>query len=213
MRHVVSLLAGGVLSVTSPSVSAAYLSPISFIDQPGLVLMVDGKDRDSLVRIKLKLVGNSTGLDFGFMSGDSYSSLAGHCCSKSAIAAFSGGVLVDFAVRSAGADEWFGTADDQIFQLSNAAGYVDLYHSGRNAPPKSRRPRVPDPYYSRLAMIWDLDRDGIADLGVTMNSRGSFDGMQFSPAPVPVPLPAAAWLLGSGLTGLAVISRKRRVRR
>lgn len=211
MRHVVSLLAGGVLLVTSPSVSAAYVSPTSLVDQPGLVLMVDGQDRDSLVRFIVGIRGNRAGLDFGFMSGDSFTSLVRSCCRNSG-AVFAGGVLIDFAVRGTGTDRQFGTADDQIFRLSDAAGYAEQYYSSEFKPPRFRNPEVLGPYYSRLAMIWDFDRDGIADLRVNLNSRGSFDGMQFVPAPVPVPLPAAAWFFGSGFIGLAALTRRRRVR-
>lgn len=203
MRCVFSLVVGGVLLVASSSVLATYIPPTLLIDQPGLVLMVDGKDHDSQVRLDIRVRANSAGLDFGFMSGDSFSSLLGDCCRKTD-AAFAGGVMVDFAVRSQG-------GENQIFRLSDLADYADQYYSGWIKPSNSRNPGVLDPYYSSLLMIWDLDHDGITDLRVTLNSRQPLDGLQFVPA-APVPLPAAAWLFGSGLVGLAALARRRRMR-
>lgn len=200
MRRAISLIAGGLLLVTSSSVLAAYISPALLVDQPGLVLMVDGKDSNSEVSFKVKVRANSAGYDFGFMAGDSFSSLLGACCKAGAV--FAGGVLVDFAVRS---------QENQVFRLSDMAAYADQYYFGRIQPANSRNPEVLDPYYSTLLLIWDLDHDGITDLRVTLNSRHALDG--FQPVPTaPVPLPAAAWLFGSGLAGLVALARRRRMR-
>lgn len=204
MRQMVSLVVGGILFATSSSVLATYVSPTLFIDQPGLVLMVDGKDRDSQVRLDVRVRTNSAGLDFGFMSGDTFTSLLGDCCRKTG-AVFGGGAMIDFAVRSPG-------TQSQIFRLSDSTHYADQYYSGRIKPSSSRNPQVLDPYYSSLALIWDLDRDGIVDLRVTLNSRRPLDGVQLVPTTVEVPLPAAAWLFGSGLVGLAAFARRWKAR-
>ena len=210
-KHISYLAVASALLCSGPLVQANSIPSTLLLDQQGLVLMVDGKDRDLQVRLDVRVRTYSAGLDFGFMSNGSFSSLAGDCCRKAG-AVFAGGTTIDFAVRSQGADNRFGTADDQLFRLSDSAHYADQYYSGRIKPSKSRNPEVLDPYYSSLAMIWDLDHDGIKDLKVTLNSRNSFDGMQLVPASVPVPLPAAAWLFGSGLVGLAALARRRRVR-
>lgn len=200
MRRIFSAVAGGMLFAMSSSVLAAYVLPTPPIDQAGLVLMVDGKDRDSEVSFNLKVRAYSTGLDFGFMTDGSFYSLQDDCCPPTAM--FAGGVQVDFAVRG---------QENQIFRLSDVTAYADQYYSDRIKPSNSRNPEVLAPYYSSLLMIWDLDNDGITDLKVTLNSRNAFDGFQFAPA-APVPLPAAAWLFGSGLVGLVALARRRRTR-
>lgn len=54
-------------------------------------------------------------------------------------------------------------------------------------------------------MGYDFNVSGIA----TGNFGGSYAGVLAAAAPAPVPVPAAAWLLGSGLLGLAGIARRK----
>jgi hypothetical protein len=168
--------------------------------------MVDGKDRDSQVGIDIRVRTNSAYLDFGFISDGSFTSLANNCCRKTNTL-FAGGAVIDFAVRSQGMDSQFGTADDQIFRLSDSAQYADQYYSGRIKPWKSRNPEVLETYYSNLTLIWDLNNDGITDLKTALQARGNSDGFR---AANPVPLPAAVWMFGSGLAVLATSLIRRR---
>jgi hypothetical protein len=191
IRHLSLLAAGGVLLYNSPLVLANSV--------PSAVL----------VKFEITTHRNGAGLDFGFMTGDTFSSLgSGWRQKKNPV--FIGGTMVDFAVRNQGADKRFGTSDDQIFRLSDPSHYANQYYSGAISPWKSVNPEQTQTYYRNLTMLWDLDHDGITDLKIMLYTRNAYDGMHFVASPTPVPLPAAIWLLGSGLLSLAGIARCRR---
>lgn len=197
----------GLLSLFASPAVFATMVPSPVTGGSGEILMIDGTDRGSSVTVGFDFAGrNRLGLQFGFVSGDIFNVLAG-ARGGYGTKTFAGGTIVDFAVRSKGSDGRFGTADDGIFRLSDAL-YVSEYFSDPVKASKSRHPKVTNTYYETLRLVWDINRDGIRDLTVILNTR-NYDGMQSVPA-TPVPVPAAAWLLGSGLVGLAGVARRKR---
>jgi hypothetical protein len=208
MRHLSILAVGGALLCGSPLVLASSVPSALLVDQPGLVLMVDGKDPNASVKFEITTFRNGAGLDFGFMTGDTFSSL-GNGRRRKENSVFAGGTTVDFAVRNKGADRQFGTSDDQIFRLSDPAHYANQYYSGAISPWKSVTPQQAEIYYRDLTMIWDLNHDGVRELKITLHTRNAYDGMHFVASATPVPLPAAVWLLGAGLAGLGALARRR----
>jgi hypothetical protein len=207
MKHLSLLAAGSALLCSSPLVQANSIASTWLIDQPGLVLMVDGKDPNTSVKFEITTYRNGSGLDFGFMMGDTFSSLYSGWRQKKNLV-FTGGTTVDFAVRNKGVDRQFGTSDDQIFRLSDPAHYANQYYSGAISPGKSVTPQQAETYYRDLTMLWDLDHDGIRELKITLHTRNAYDGMHFVASATPVPLPAAVWLLGTGLAGLAALAQR-----
>jgi hypothetical protein len=208
MKHFSLLAFGSVLLCSSPLVQANSIPSTLLMDQPGLVLMVDGKDPNASVGLEITSRKHGSGLDFGFMMGDTFSSFSGGRHQKENLV-FTGGTTVDFAVRYKGADKRFGTSDDQILRLSDPSHYANQYYSGAISPWKSVNPKQTEAYYRNLTMLWDLNHDGITDLKITLHTRNTYDGMHFVASATPVPLPAAAWLLGTGLAGLAALARRR----
>jgi len=192
------------------AVQASSVSPSElFINDPTQVLMVDGKDRDSNVSIRVWLdTPKRSALDFGFISNDNFLSITGKSRKKSNYT-FTGGSIVDFALRSKGSDGLFGTSDDLIYRLSDSAGYASQHYFAAIDPAKSRHPAVTEPYYQKLSLGWDLNLDGLVDTRVMLKiTSNKYDGMM--PAPTAVSLPGASWLLGSGLAVLGVTVRRRK---
>ena len=205
-----SILAGAVLGGFCNIDAWASSVPPSglFIDEPGMVLMVDGTDRNSKVTVSARLdAPRRSGFDFGFMSGGGFFSLTGKSRTQGSYT-FTGGALVDFALRNRGLDGRFGTSDDLLYRLSDGAGYAVQHYFAPIDPAKSQNPVVTDIYFQNLNLNWDLNLDGTPDVRVRLRVKGSpYDGM--APAPLTVSILPASWLLGSGLTMLGMTGRRR----
>lgn len=197
----------GMLLLAGPlsSAFAATVNPLT-VHAPGKVLLIDGTDSNATVIVT---VVDSTqplvAYDFGFVTGSGYTRIT----SGNGSWVFNGGDIVDFALRSRGADATFGTGDDVIYSISNPLDYADQIYVGVIASSNSQNLVVSSDYYKSLTVLWDLDHNGTPDTGFALaisTSLGSNDGV----APAPVPLPAAAWLFGSGLLGLIGVTSRRR---
>ena len=191
-------------------IQASSVSPSElFVNDPAQVLMVDGKDRDSNVSIRVRLDSpNRSAFDFGFIRNDSFLAITGKS-RKQGDYTFAGGSIVDFALRNKGGDGLFGTADDLIYRLSDSAGYVSQHYFAAIDPARSLHPVVTEPYYQILSLNWDLNLDGRVDAHALLKIRGSkYDGMM--PASMAVSIPGASWLLGSGLAVLGVTAQRRK---
>lgn len=187
--------------------SVSYPTEVYVTESSG-VLMIDGKDRHSEVKIKVRLdAPQRSAFDFGFMNDGLYVPMTGKSHTRGGYT-FASGTVVDFALRNSGVDRLFGTADDLVYHLSDSANYAQQTYFKSVMSSKSRNPTVTQDYFRDLLLSWDLDLDGKPDVHTLLEfKRGKYDGMM--PAPAAVPLPAALWLFGSGLLGLALTARHR----
>lgn len=185
----------GLLALVCPMSSAFALT----VTSPGMALMIDGNDSNATVNISAADLTFPVGkYDFGFVSGSTYTMITSSTGSYS----FTGGMLVDFAIRD--------KATSTVYSMSNLNNYATQIYTLAVSPSFSQHPVVATTYYQALALTWDLNKDGVADAGIDIaiaTPLSSNDGM----APVaPVPVPAAAWLLGSGVAGLFGWAARRR---
>jgi hypothetical protein len=179
------------------------------IDDPLPVMMIDGADRNSNVRVKVRVdYPKKSGFDFGFVSDGLYTPVTGKSRVRGSYA-FAGGTVVDFALRNWGTDHRFGTADDLVYRLSDGANYAEQHYSAFPKPSESRHPKLMIPGdFRELRLDWDLDRDGKTDVKTWIDvKRGRYDAM--APAAAPVPVPSTMWLFGSGLLALGAALKRR----
>lgn len=217
------IVAGAVIAgLAFSEAQASSISPSRlYIDDPAMVLLVDGSDKNSSVSINFQLLSHRCeAFDFGFMDDGGYVSLTGRSHTHGQHT-FLGGDVVDFALRNYGPDHLFGTLDDLIYRLSDSAGYAQQHYFGAIMPSRSDNPDVTETYYRHLVLKWDLNLDGRFDMRTLIEfKKGKFDGLMPSftvPGPTPfpgevpaaVPVPAAFWLFSSGLLGLAATFRRR----
>ncbi len=205
-NHLYASLIGSLLLASSLSnANAALLTPDLAVDGPGLVLMVDGL-MDSNVTVNISALDGTlpaAKYDFGFVTGSNYTRIT----SATGSYTFAGGAMVNFALRDRGSDNSFGTGDDMIYSLSNPADYADQWYYFPIDASNSQNPVVSNPYYHTLALLWDLDGNGVVDAGFDLGVSTLLSGTD---GVMPVPLPAAVWLLGSGLLGLAGMLRRKK---
>lgn len=190
------------------------MAPPLVVNSPSEVLMIDGKDRNSRVKIRVQLdAAEWCAYDFGFMDDGSYTSITGRAKPRGGYT-FMGGSVVDFALRNYGADRLFGTPDDLIYRLSDGADYAREIFFRPVEPSLSKNPSLTQKYFRDLRLGWDLDLDGKSDVYSWLEiKRGEYDGMMPVPAAAPVPVPGAVWFFGSGLLGLALVARRAERRR
>jgi len=184
-------------------------------DMPGLsvpdplpVVMIDGADRNSSVKLKVQVDSpKKSGFDFGFVNDGLYTPVTGKSHAWGSYT-FTGGATVDFALRNGGPDHVLGTADDQVYRLSDGADYAQQYYFDSARSPRSRNPRIPSGDFRELRLDWDLNHDGKTDVETWIGvKRNQYDAM--APAAAPVPVPSTMWLFGSGLVVLATALRRR----
>lgn len=182
------------------------------VSDPSLVLLIDGnRDTDTTVELRsVKRDNIATGMatltnyDIGYVSGGSFTPIPKWMD-------FDGGTTMDFAIRAI-ADDGYSSAGT-VYSISNSNDYVDFTFRHMVIAADSEKPVVTDDYFKRVDMYWDLDRNGVWDVGWEMVRTGKSyddtygDGLFFAP----VPLPPAVFLFGSALVGLAIIGRRRRV--
>lgn len=202
---VVSITIGGFPGMAAWAHSVPVSSK-SVVNSPSRILMIDGKDRNSRVKVKARLdVPEWGAFDFGFMQDSLYTLITDKPKNQGGYV-FAGGTVVDFALRNYGADRLFGTTDDLIYRLSDDANYVRETFSKPVKSSKSQNPTLTQEYFRDLRLGWDLDLDGKPDAYAWLKIKGEkYDGMMPATA---VPAPAAVWLFGSGLVGLAVATRR-----
>jgi len=181
------------------------------VNDPLPVVMIDGADRNSSVKLKVRVASSKrSGFDFGFVNDGLYTPITGKSHVRGSIT-FTGGATVDFALRNWGPDHLFGTADDLVYRLSDGADYAQQYYfdSAKSSQLfQSRNPRITFGDFQELRLDWDLNQDGKTDVETWIGvKRNRYDAM--APAAAPVPVPSTMWLFGSGLVVLATVLRRR----
>ena len=164
--------------------SVAYALPLTTSSVP--VLMIDGGgDGDASVSVMVS--DTSPGFDFGYIgAGDTFQMIVPSALNIGT-AFFTGGSIVDFAIRDAA---------DTITRASQ--GTAEMIFSGDIVASNSENPIVLDDYWQNLTITWSIGNNDMA-----FNIGGSKDGF------APVPEPATMLLLGTGLIGLAGFGRRK----
>jgi len=182
--------------------SSAPASAALVVTTPGEVLIVDGTAGTVGVdTFNLDVTIPVANYDFGFLSGGVFTPIAllpGGGVSLTGNYTFTGGSLVDFALRD--------NSTNVVYDMANPANYATQLYTDPVDPSHSITPVVSTPYYNTLSLEWDLDGNGfdpLTDPGITLtHALDAYDGM-LPVAAAAVPVPAALLLFGSGLFGLA----------
>jgi hypothetical protein len=175
------------------------------VNSPGLVLMIDGTDHSGgVATYNIDLTLPVPMYDFGFESGGVFTPIALAPNGPASLIgqySFSGGSLVDFALRN--------NQTSAIYTIADPADYANQVYLGPIDPSHSVNPQVADSYYNTLAIQWDLNGNGfnpLQDAGLTLTyAVNPYDGM----APAPVPIPTSMLMFGSGLVGFVGMSWNR----
>ncbi len=171
------------------------------VDGPSLVTMIEGADRNSNVKVKVRIDNpKKPGLDFGFVSGGLYTPITGKSRVRGSYS-FAGESVVDFAPLNRRPDKILGTADDQAYRVSDGAGRQ--YNFSPLVSSESDYPKIMPGDFQKLRLGRGPDHDdGNNDLERWIEvKRSRCDGIV--PVAAPVPVPSTMWLFGTGLLALA----------
>lgn len=175
-----------------PATAEAFL-----VDGPGFVMIIDGTDPgDNVGTFNIDATVQIREYDFGFVDESGFTPIALRPAGPASVFGsyrFEGGTLVNFALRS--------NSSGLIYSITDPVDYADQLYLAPIDPSNSVNPPVSFTYYNSLLLEWDLDLNGVTDVGYTLTTANDpFDGL----APAPVPLPPSFLLFGSGLAGFGV---------